>query len=63
MVTLNRETVKEFTELLEDAVEYICTQSYKEGELVSGQSLYKVMECFAEAKQAEMSGYTYSQDD
>ena len=63
MVTLNRETVKDFTDLLEDAVQYITEAAYKEGELVSGETLYKVMECFAAAKQAEMSGYTYSQDD
>ena len=54
-ITLNRDTVNEFTDLLEDAVEYICTESYKNGELVSGETFYKVMECFAQAKQAEMA--------
>lgn len=55
-ITLSREMVSEFNGLLEDAVEYICTEFSKEGELVSGETLYKVMECFAVAKQEEMKG-------
>ena len=57
-ITLNRETVNEFTELLEDAVSYICSEAYKNNELVAGETFYKVMECFAQAKQAEFAGIT-----
>ena len=55
-ITLNPDTIKEFNELLEDAVEYICGESFKEGEPLSGETLYKVMECFAQAKQAQFAG-------
>ena len=54
MMTLNRETVNEFNEMLEDVVEYMC-EEYSH-ELISGETLYKVMECFAQAKQAEFAG-------
>ena len=55
-ITLSPEMIQEFNELLEDSVSYICSEYAKQGKLVSGQTLYKVMECFAIAKQEEMSG-------
>ena len=54
MVTINRETITEFNELLEDVVEYICTEH--SNELISGETLWKAMEVYASVKQMEFSG-------
>ena len=54
MVTINRETITEFNEMLEDVVEYICTEY--SNELISGETLWKAMECYAQVKQMEFSG-------
>ena len=56
MITISQELNTEFTEMLEDCVEYITTEYYTQGELVSGQTLYKMMEAFALAKLAQFDG-------
>ena len=58
MDTLNitREDLSDFNALLEDTVEYFCQQMAEEGRLVSGQTVYALMECFAVAKSAEFEG-------
>ena len=56
MIKLNRNSVTELNELMEDAVEYWCRECASRGELVAGQSAWRVVEAFALAKQAEMAG-------
>ena len=56
MITLNKETHDELIELIEDSVEYWVNEAMKNGELVSGESAYKVIAAFALTKQAEFAG-------
>ena len=53
-VTINRDTVSEFNELLDDTIQFFC-QEYQT-ELISGETAWKMMACYAEAKLAEMNG-------
>ena len=55
-VTISREFATELNELIEDSVEYICREYASKGELVSGETAYKVVAAFAEAKVAQMQG-------
>jgi len=48
---LSREAATELRELIEDTVEYFCDQN-----MVSGELAYTVVECIAQAKQAQMQG-------
>ena len=48
---ISRGQLKEFTEVIEDTVEYFCDQ-----ETVSGELAWTVLECLATAKIAEMKG-------
>ena len=50
-MTLTKEQLDLITETLEDTVEYICGE-----EMLAGETVYKVMECLAVAKQAEFQG-------
>ena len=56
MITISNEMAQEFNNLLEDAVEYICSEYANSGELYSGETMYKLMECFAITKQEEFKG-------
>ena len=56
MTTITRETNQFITETIEDTVSYICQELASSGELISGETVYKVMECYALAKQAEYQG-------
>ena len=56
MTTITTDLHIEFTEMLDDTVEYICREYSTRGDLVSGETLYKIMECWAAANLAEMSG-------
>ncbi len=55
-ITINPELMIEVQELLEDAVEYLCREEQQQGRLISGETIYKIIECCAVAKQAEMQG-------
>ena len=55
-ITISREFNKELCETVEDSVQYIIAEFAKNGELVSGETAYKLLECFALAKQAEFNG-------
>ena len=57
MITISREAATELKELIEDTIEHFCDESYKNGEIISGETAYKILECLAQAKQAEMNGY------
>jgi len=52
-ITLSREDATELRELIEDTVSYFCNS---EGRMVSGETVYKVVECLAVAKQAQFAG-------
>ena len=56
MVTLNRESVTELNELIEDSVEYWVQECVNNGELVSGETAWKVVAAYAQAKEAEFAG-------
>jgi len=55
-ITLNPQDVNDLTEMLEDTVAYFCQQVAEEGRLISGQTAYLLMECFAATKGAEFQG-------
>ena len=55
-ITISQEFSTELRELIEDSVEYICSEYAKNGELVSGETAYKMIECIALAKQAQFAG-------
>ena len=55
-ITISREFNKELCETVEDSVQYIIAEYAKNGEFVSGETAYKLLECFALAKQAEFNG-------
>jgi hypothetical protein len=48
---LDREVLNELTEVIEDTIEYACDHHQLSGEMV-----WKVVECLAIAKQAEFEG-------
>ena len=56
MVTVSYQAATDFNEQLEDLVEYFCSEQAKEGQLISGETAYKLMEAFAATKQEEMKG-------
>ena len=62
MITLTRESVTELNELIEDTVEYWCRQCAENGELVAGETAYRIIEAFALAKQAEFEGLVDSDE-
>ena len=48
---MTRTQLAEITELFEDTAEYYC-----DGNMISGQKLWTVLECLATAKLAELNG-------
>ena len=56
MITISQEFNTELRMTVEDAVEYVITEAAKQGELVSGETAWKMLECLAQAKQAEFAG-------
>jgi hypothetical protein len=56
-ITISREFATELTEVIEDAVEYACQESAKNGEYVSGETCWKIISAFAMAKEAEFAGF------
>lgn len=56
MITLHPEANKEIIETLDDTVEYLCHHLSKEGHLVSGETLWKIINCYSETKLAEFEG-------
>ena len=56
MITLNRDSVKELTDVIEDSIEYWVQECVKNGELVSGETAWKVVAAYAQAKEAEFAG-------
>ena len=56
MVTISKEAATELNELIEDTVEHFCREMAHNGELISGETAYKMVSAFAEAKVAQMNG-------
>ena len=56
MVTISREAATELNETIEDMVEYWCRECAHSGELVSGETAWKLVAAFAEAKVAQFEG-------
>ena len=56
MVRVSYQASTELKESLEDLVQYFCEEQRKEGELISGETVYKMIEALAVAKQAQFSG-------
>ena len=50
-MNLDREVLNELTKVIEDTIEYACDHHQLSGEMV-----WKVVECIAIAKQAEIEG-------
>ena len=55
-ITISQQFSTELRMAIEDAVSYVIDEARKEGELVSGETAYKMVECIASAKQAEFQG-------
>ena len=55
-ITIQPEVLKEITGVIEDAVEYACTPDVTQGALISGETVWKIVECLAITKQAEFQG-------
>ena len=55
-ITISHEFVDELQMVVEDAIEYTIREFAKEGELISGESAWKVLEALAVAKQAQFQG-------
>ena len=54
MVTVSHRAHKELVELLEDAVQYWCASQAEEGELYSGETAWKIVGAYGEAKEVHM---------
>ena len=56
MVTVDREAVTELNELIEDAIEYWCSEQAAQGALVSGETAWKLVSAYAIAKELQFEG-------
>ena len=56
MITISNEFNTELRLTVEDAVQYVISEAAKEGELVSGETAWKMIGCLAAAKEAEFAG-------
>ncbi len=55
-ITISHEFVNEIQMVVEDAIEFTIREFAKDGELISGESAWKILEALAVAKQAEFRG-------
>ena len=55
-IQVSHEFNRELRITVEDAVQFVISEAAKEGELVSGETAWKMLECLAQAKQAEFQG-------
>ena len=60
MAIVTKQILKELQVTMEDTVEYLCDEINQDtshyGTLISGETMWGMIECLAVAKQAEMSG-------
>ena len=55
-ITISHEFVDEIQMVVEDAIEFTIREFAKDGELISGESAWKILEALAVAKQAQFRG-------
>ena len=55
-ITISHEFVNELQEVIEDSVEYTIGEFVSQGELISGETCWKIIEALAVAKQAQFRG-------
>ena len=55
MITISRESARELTDGIEDMIEYWCRECAANGELVSGETAWKIVNAYSAAKEWEMS--------
>ena len=55
MVTVKREAAQELNGLIEDMVEYWCSEQAAQGDLVSGETAWKLVSAYAMTKEAQLS--------
>ena len=55
-ITISPEFVNEIREVIEDSVEYTIREFASNGELISGETCWKIIGALAEAKVAEFRG-------
>ena len=55
-ITVSREFATELNETIEDCIQYTINEYAQQGELISGETAWKIISCYAEAKLAEYSG-------
>ena len=55
-IQVSHEFNRELRLTVEDAVQFVISEAAKEGELVSGETAWKMLECLAQAKQSEFQG-------
>ena len=56
MATISFQASTELREVVEDTIEYFCDESAKNGEFISGETAWAMIECLAQAKQAQLKG-------
>ena len=56
MTTISFQASTELRELIEDTTEYFCDESAKNGEFISGETAWAMIEALAVAKQAQLKG-------
>ncbi len=55
-ITISHDFVNELQGVVEDSIEFTIREFASQGELVSGESAWKVLEALAVAKQAQFAG-------
>ena len=56
MTTITQDQSTEITAMLEDTVQYLCQDMFESGTPVSGETVWKVVAAYAEAKGAQFTG-------
>ena len=56
MITVSREFATELNECVEDVIEYTIREYAEQGQLISGETAWKIISSYAEAKIAQMNG-------
>ena len=55
MITIPREAATEITECVEDAIGHALDELRRDGVLISGETAWKIVSAFAEAKELEFA--------
>ena len=56
MITISKEFATELNELIEDSIEYLINDYASRGELISGETAWKIINAYSQAKEAEYQG-------